>query len=210
MDKEQLRTHDRAIRPRDDTAEHHCPFDVDQGFAKFPALRARDLAGCSYLFERMNNTSAKRPDLTGRADIERLVNAFYDTIRGDEMLGFIFNDVAKTDWAAHLPKMYAFWETMIFRAGTYVGNPLAAHARLVPLTTMGRPQFDRWLAIFTATVDGLFAGEKAEHIKSAAADMANVIHAKINGVEQERYDYSQLTPEQRARYASYKPKVVTH
>lgn len=150
-----------------------------------------------------------RPDITGRADIEILVNTFYERIRADELLGFIFNNVAGTDWSTHLPKMYAFWETMLFRAGTYTGNPLAAHARLVPLTAMGRPQFDRWLAIFTGTVDALFAGEKAEHIKSAAADMANVIHAKINGVEQERYDYSKLTPEQRARYASYKPKLVT-
>ncbi len=148
-------------------------------------------------------------DLAGRADIERLVDAFYNKVRHDDLLGFIFSDVAKTDWAAHLPKMYAFWETMIFRSGGFTGNPLAAHARLVPLTTMGRPQFDRWLALFSATVDELFAGEKAEHIKSAASDMANVIHAKINGVEQERYDYSKLTPEQRARYASYKPKVVT-
>lgn len=148
--------------------------------------------------------SATRQDITGRADIERLVNAFYDKIRKDDLLGFIFNDVAKIDWAAHLPKMYAFWETMLFRSGGFVGNPLAAHARLVPLTAMGRPQFDRWLAVFTATVDELFAGEKAEHIKNAAADMANVIHAKINGVEQARYDFSKLTPEQRARYASYK------
>ncbi len=151
---------------------------------------------------------AARPDLAGRADIELLVNTFYEKVRSDDLLGFIFDDVAHTDWAAHLPKMYAFWETMIFRSGNYVGNPLAAHARLVPLTAMGRPQFDRWLALFTATVDALFAGEKAEHIKSAASDMANVIHAKINGVEQERYDYSKLTPEQRARYASYKPPVV--
>lgn len=135
----------------------------------------------------------QRPDITGRADIERLVNTFYDKVRGDHLLGFIFDDVAKTDWSAHLPKMYAFWETMIFRSGTYVGNPLATHARLVPLTAMGRPQFDRWLAVFTATVDELFVGEKAEHIKSAASDMANVIHAKINGVEQARYDYSKLT-----------------
>jgi hemoglobin len=74
---------------------------------------------------------------------------------------------------------------------------------------MGRPQFDRWLAVFTATVDELFAGEKAEHIKNAGADMANVIHAKINGVEQARYDFSKLTPEQRARYASCKAPVVT-
>jgi hemoglobin len=148
-------------------------------------------------------------DITGRADIERLVNAFYDRIRKDDLLGFIFNDVAKTDWGAHLPKMYAFWETMIFRSGGFVGNPLAAHARLVPLTEMGRLQFDRWLAVFTATVDELFAGEYAERIKNAGADMANVIHAKINGVEQARYDFSKLTPEQRARYASHKAPVVT-
>ena len=58
-------------------------------------------------------------------------------------------------------------------------------------------------------VCGFGAGEPdfdtPEHIKNAAADMANVIHAKINGVEQARYDFSKLTPEQRARYASYKP-----
>ncbi len=154
----------------------------------------------------MNTTT--RPDIAGRADIERLVNTFYGKIREDDLLGFIFNDVAKTDWAAHMPKMYAFWETMLFRSGGFVGNPLAVHARLVPITAMGRPQFDRWLAIFTATVDEMFAGENAGRIKNAAADMANVIHAKINGVEQARYDFSKLTPEQRERYASYKPPAV--
>ena len=154
----------------------------------------------------MNTTT--RPDIAGRAEIERLVNTFYAKVREDDLLGFIFNDVAKTDWGAHLPKMYSFWETMLFRSGGFVGNPLAAHARLVPLTAMGRPQFDRWLAVFTATVDELFTGENAERIKNAAADMANVIHAKINGVEQARYDFSKLTPEQRARYASYRPPSV--
>ncbi len=149
-----------------------------------------------------------RPDITGRPDIERFVNAFYGKVRDDDLLGFIFNDVAKTDWATHLPKMYAFWETMLFRSSGYVGNPLAAHARLLPLTTMGRPQFDRWLAIFTATVDELFTGENAERIKNTAADMANVIHAKINGVAQAPYDYTKLTPEQRARYGIDPPKVV--
>ena len=148
------------------------------------------------MIHRMN--TATLTDLAGRADIERLVNTFYEKIRSDDLLGFIFNDVAKTDWAAHLPRMYAFWETMLFRTGGFVGNPLAVHARLVPLTAMGRPQFDRWLAVFTATVDELFAGENAERIKNTAADMANVIHAKINGVAQAPYDFSKLTPEQRA------------
>ncbi len=156
-----------------------------------------------------DTSTASLPDLAGRADIERLVNTFYDKIRDDELLGFIFDDVAKIDWAAHLPKMYAFWETVIFRSAGYTGNPLAVHARLVPLTAMGRPQFDRWLEIFTATVDGLFSGENADHIKSAASDMANVIHAKINGVEQARFDYSKLTPEQREQYASYRAKPAS-
>ena len=36
-----------------------------------------------------------RPDITSRSDIERLVDTFYAKIRGDELLGFIFNDVAQ-------------------------------------------------------------------------------------------------------------------
>jgi hemoglobin len=152
----------------------------------------------------MSEAIAPLPELAGRPEIEKLVNTFYDRVRGDELLGFIFEDVARTDWAVHLPKMVAFWETVVFGTGGFSGNPLAAHAKLVPLTAMGRAQFDRWLEVFKATVDSLFAGENAEHIKRCAADMANVIHAKINGMEQARYDFSKLTPEQRERYARYK------
>jgi hemoglobin len=94
---------------------------------------------------------------------------------------------------------------MLFRAGGYVGSPLAAHARLTAFTLMGREQFERWLALFTATVDELFAGEKAGHLKRAAEDMANVIHARINNVPDARFDPANLTPEQRARYRNYKP-----
>ncbi len=144
------------------------------------------------------------PDLEGRTGIEILVNAFYDRVRSDDLLGFIFDEVAGVDWDAHLPKMYAFWETVLFRSGGYTGNPLAAHAKLVPLTEMGPPQFDRWLEVFRATVDDLFAGENAEHIKSCAADMANVIHLKINHIPDPRLDHANLNPEQRVRYAAYK------
>jgi len=151
---------------------------------------------------------AARPDLAGRADIERLVNAFYARVQRDDLLGFIFTDIAKTDWATHLPKMYAFWETMIFRTGSYTGSPLAAHAKLTAFTSMGGPQFERWLNLFTSTVDELFAGDKAEHIKRAAEDMANVIHSRINNVPDARFDPANLTPEQRARYRNYKPTVA--
>ncbi len=146
-----------------------------------------------------------KPDIAGRAEIETLVNTFYERVQADPLLGFIFTDVARTDWQAHLPKMYAFWETVIFRSGGYTGNPLAVHARLVPQTAMGREQFDRWLSLFRGTVDDLFAGEKADHIKSCAEDMANVIYSRINSVPDPRFDPANLTPEQRERYARYQP-----
>ncbi len=144
-----------------------------------------------------------KPDIQGRVEIETLVNAFYERVRNDALLGFIFEEVAQTNWEAHLPKMYAFWETVLFRSGGFTGSPIAAHARLVPLTPMGRPQFERWLVLFRATVDDLFAGERAEHIKRCAEDMANVIHARINQVPDARFDPAHLTPEQRERYTRY-------
>lgn len=129
----------------------------------------------------MNEPS--RTDLAGRAEIEKLVNAFYNRVRNDDLLGFIFDRVAHVDWETHLPKMYAFWETVMFRTGGFRGNPLVPHMQLAGLTTMGREQFDRWLTLFQGTVDDLFAGENAEHIKRCAEDMANVIHSRINAAK---------------------------
>lgn len=146
----------------------------------------------------------KKPDLQGRPEIEKLVNTFYDRVRADAVLGHIFDKVAQTNWETHLPKMYAFWETVMFRNGGFTGNPLAAHAKLVPLTDMGRDKFDHWLKLFCGTVDDLFLGEHADHIKNCAADMANVIFSRINSVPDPRFDPANLTPEQRERYARYK------
>lgn len=152
----------------------------------------------------MPATSPARSDIEGRVEIEQLVNAFYERVRGDEVLAPIFNEIAGTDWVNHLPKMYSFWETVLFRTGNYRGTPLAAHARLVPLTDMGRDKFDRWLTLFTSTVDALFAGERADHIKSCATDMANVIYSRINQVPDPRFDPANLSEEQRERYSRYR------
>jgi protein SCO1 len=46
-----------------------------------------------------------RLELKGRADIEPLVNAFYERVRKDELLGFIFDELARTRWEVHLSKM---------------------------------------------------------------------------------------------------------
>lgn len=148
--------------------------------------------------------SSPKHDIEGRADIERLVNHFYGFVRQDDLLGFIFDKVAAVNWESHLPKMYAFWETVLFRTGSFKGNPLAAHAKLITQTEMGPSQFERWLKLFKGSVDELFEGKNAEHIKNCAEDMANVIYSRINSIPDPRFDPANLTPEQRERYRQYR------
>lgn len=82
------------------------------------------------------------------ATIRTLVDTFYDSVRSDDLLGPIFaRHVA--DWSMHLPKMYAFWSTVVLRTGRYAGRPLEAHQRLPGLT---QNHFDRWLALWTEAV----------------------------------------------------------
>lgn len=147
---------------------------------------------------------ATKPDIAGRSEIEGLVDEFYKRVRDDELLGIIFTDVAKVEWDSHLPKMYAFWETVLFGTGNYRGNPIGAHSQLVGRAEMGKAQFDRWLTLFCSAVDDLFAGERADHIKNCAEDMANVIYSRINGVPDPRFDPENLNPEQKRRYSKYK------
>ncbi len=124
-------------------------------------------------------TAGDQPDILGRADLVRMVDAFYVKVRADESLGHIFDGVAKVNWETHLPKLYDFWDTVLFRAGTFRGNPVGAHMKLVPLTPMDWPVFERWLELFRETVHELFAGGNADHIVRCAEDMARVIHSRI-------------------------------
>lgn len=114
-------------------------------------------------------------DLTDRADVIRLVDTFYDAVRGDDILGPIFNDTAKVDWSAHLPKMYDFWETVLFGKAAYKGNPLAVHLELAQLTPLGAREFDHWVALFHGIVDTLFAGPSADEAKARASRIATVL-----------------------------------
>ncbi len=143
-----------------------------------------------------------KPDIEGRPEIVRLVDRFYAKVRADRLIGPVFDDVAKVNWSVHLPLLYSFWQTVLFGDGGYRGNPLAAHFRLVQMTPMEWPRFERWVGLFKQTVDELFAGTRAEHIKRVAEDMANVIHSRINNLPDRRFDPAYLTPEQRARYAA--------
>jgi len=120
-----------------------------------------------------------KKDIEDRNDIQFLVNSFYDKVKIDCTIGFIFTDIAQMNWEKHLPVMYDFWENTLFYTGGYRGNPMEKHIRLnqqFPLTT---EHFKQWTNLFTSTVDEWFAGEKAELAKQRALSISNVMQIKI-------------------------------
>jgi hemoglobin len=120
-----------------------------------------------------------KTDIENRADVEHLINTFYDKVKQDNVIGFIFNDVAKVNWEKHLPVMYDFWENIIFYTNTYSGNPMKVHMHLSQRTPLTREHFQRWLQLFTETVDELFEGGKANIAKEKAISIATIMQAKI-------------------------------
>jgi hemoglobin len=113
-----------------------------------------------------------RHDIATRNDIVQLVDRFYERVQADGRLGPIFSDVAAVDWSAHLPKMYDFWESVLFGTVAFKGNPLAVHRALARLTPLTAHDFDAWLALFRMTVDELFSGPVAEGAKVRAGRIA--------------------------------------
>lgn len=119
-----------------------------------------------------------RKDIKSAADIELLVNDFYDSVRNDSVLSPVFlkripNAAA---WPQHLRIMCNFWETVLFGNGNYRGNPFPKHLGL-GIETM---HFDRWINLFHKTVDHHFIGEKAEEAKDRAEKMRTLFEIKLN------------------------------
>lgn len=117
--------------------------------------------------------------LETREDIELLVNTFYDKIKKDDVIGFFFNEIAKVNWNEHLPKMYQFWETLLFGQVSYKGNPMAAHFPINEIKAMEKHHFEHWLKVWTATVEELFTGTKAEMAIYKAQNISQLMAYKM-------------------------------
>ena len=125
------------------------------------------------------STAADRPDIETRADVERLVRAFYGKAMTDPIIGFLFTDVARLDLEAHIPQISDFWETILLGVKSYSGTPFEPHARLHAKANLRAGHFGRWLALWNETVDELFAGERAALAKAHALRVAQAFHHRL-------------------------------
>lgn len=123
----------------------------------------------------MSAAEAVRSDIAGRADIDALMRAFYGRVLTDKVIGRLFTEVAKLDLDHHLPIIGDFWETVLFAPGDYARhgrNPLQVHLELHAREPLRAEHFARWLELFDASVDGLFAGPRATFAKQRARGIA--------------------------------------
>jgi hemoglobin len=120
-----------------------------------------------------------KKDIENIADIELLINTFYDKVKSDKVIGYIFTDVVKVHWEHHLPVMYRFWENVLFYTGGYEGNPIEIHQHLHQITRLEQKHFDQWNFLFTETVDELFEGRIAITTKQRALSISTVMQIKI-------------------------------
>jgi hemoglobin len=116
--------------------------------------------------------NAMKKDIESRRDIELLVNAFYNKVKVDELLGPVFQNL---NWPHHLPIMYNFWSSLLLGDQTYAGNPLQKH---FPLAIDHR-HFQQWLTLFTQTLDENFLGEKTNEAKLRAQSIAHVFQLRM-------------------------------
>jgi hemoglobin len=108
-------------------------------------------------------------------DVKKLVDGFYAKVQLDNLLGPVFHDRIEDRWPQHLEKMYTFWQTTLLGQHTYSGRPFPPHATL-PVV---HQHFERWVKLFTETIDELFTGEKADEAKWRAGKIAEMFEAKV-------------------------------
>lgn len=106
------------------------------------------------------------PPLT-RDDIARLVDAFYDKVQRDPLLGPVFN-ARVHDWAEHKTTLVQFWSSVALGTREYRGNPMAVH-RPLPIND---DHFGRWLGLWRGTLAEVLPSEHAQVMNDHAVRIA--------------------------------------
>ncbi len=113
-----------------------------------------------------------RPDLDSRQNIELFVDQFYQKILADPHLAPIFLDTAGIDLDVHLPHIKNYWCKLLLGEKRYTRHTMNIHRQLHSRRALQAQDFQLWLALFVATVDEFYLGERAERAKKVAKTIA--------------------------------------
>ncbi|CAI8432506.1 MAG: Group 3 truncated hemoglobin ctb [Polaribacter sejongensis] len=121
-------------------------------------------------------------EINNREDVFLLVTTFYDKIKKDDFIGPIFlKTIPNKEWEQHLEKLTDFWETNLFFAKKYKGNPMQVHQKLDESNKylISQKHFGKWLELWISTLDELFVGDKAIKAKNSARNISFLLFLKM-------------------------------
>jgi hemoglobin len=113
-------------------------------------------------------------DLDTPDEIAEMVRRFYADVTQDDLLGPMFNEVARVDWCAHIPKLTAFWCRALLGQPGYRGNPFHAHALVHAQREFTPAHFERWLSLFHETLELGWTGPNVQRARDLAGNVARV------------------------------------
>ncbi len=124
-----------------------------------------------------------KADINSRIDIEKMVLQFYEAVKADKTIGFIFTEVVHMNWEKHIPVIVDFWETILLDNPVYTKNAMEVHYDLNKKLPLQKEHFSSWVHLFTTTVDDLFEGKIAELAKTRAKSIAAVMLFKMENAK---------------------------
>jgi hemoglobin len=120
-------------------------------------------------------------DLDTAGEIAEMVRRFYADVAQDDVLGPMFNEVAKVDWSDHLPKLTAFWCRALLGQPGYEGNPFRSHMLVHARRELTPAHFERWLTLFHETLELGWTGPNAQRARDLADNVARVHSHQLLG-----------------------------
>ena len=107
------------------------------------------------------------------SDLGDLLVSFYAAIADDPLLAPYF---ASLDMSTHMPRIVAFWSTMLFHTGRYSGSAFRPH---LSMPGLGAEHFVRWVGMMEYTLDARFAGENVDRMKDLAHRIAHSMQLRL-------------------------------
>jgi len=136
-------------------------------------MEARDTSQHRYKLKRRiapeTGDRLQRYEKVDEQAIRVMVHTFYGCIRKHPRLGEIFERRLAGRWEEHLPKMEAFWQSVLMKNGAYKGKPVPAHLKQKELVSA---DYGDWLSVFRPVIRELFVPDLADEIILVAERIA--------------------------------------
>jgi hemoglobin len=115
--------------------------------------------------------------------VAEFVGRFYSRVAEDPLLGPIFVGQANVDWDEHIPRLTAFWCKIELGIPGFSGAPTAKHSALSRVQPFEARHFERWIQLFTETIEGGWSGPRVESMIARAVQIAQVQSRAVERAE---------------------------